>query len=43
MGTLRLVENGRPYRNDAMWQLHEDLVAAASWEKLGAPDFQRLS
>eukprot|EP00913_Durusdinium_trenchii_P032575 g30495.t2 len=29
----RLVEDGKPYRNDAMWQLHEDLVAAASWER----------
>ncbi|CAE7403436.1 fadB [Symbiodinium sp. KB8] len=29
----RLLEIGRPYRNDAMGQLHEDLVAAASWEK----------
>lgn len=29
----RLVEDGRPYRNDAMWQLHEDLVAAAAWER----------
>ena len=29
----RLVEAGRPYRNDAMWQLHEDLVAAAAWER----------
>eukprot|EP00930_Biecheleria_cincta_P021490 TRINITY_DN1591_c0_g1_i1.p1 TRINITY_DN1591_c0_g1~~TRINITY_DN1591_c0_g1_i1.p1 ORF type:complete len:3401 (-),score=659.74 TRINITY_DN1591_c0_g1_i1:53-10255(-) len=28
----RLVENGRPHRNDAMWQLNEDLVAAAAWE-----------
>lgn len=29
----RLLEVGRPYRNDAMWQLHEDMVAAAAWEK----------
>jgi len=29
----RLLEIGRPYRNDAMGQLHEDLVGAASWEK----------
>ena len=32
----RLVEDGKPYRNDAMWQLHEDLVAAASWERRGS-------
>eukprot|EP00931_Biecheleriopsis_adriatica_P059754 TRINITY_DN35814_c0_g1_i1.p1 TRINITY_DN35814_c0_g1~~TRINITY_DN35814_c0_g1_i1.p1 ORF type:complete len:3403 (-),score=723.69 TRINITY_DN35814_c0_g1_i1:308-10516(-) len=28
-----LVDDGRPYRNDAMWQLNEDLVAAAAWER----------
>lgn len=43
----RLVEDGRPYRNDAMWQLHEDLVAAAAWERpthhsAMARHFQRL-
>ncbi|CAK9063265.1 unnamed protein product [Durusdinium trenchii] len=27
----RLVEDGKPSRNDAMWQLHEDSVA--SWER----------
>jgi len=29
----RLVQDGKPYRNEAMAQLQEDLVAAAAWER----------
>jgi len=33
----KLVEHGKPYRNDAMWQLNEDLVGAAAWEDAANP------
>ena len=29
----RLVQDGKPYRNEAMAQLQEDLLAAAAWER----------
>eukprot|EP00929_Paragymnodinium_shiwhaense_P000295 TRINITY_DN100533_c0_g1_i1.p1 TRINITY_DN100533_c0_g1~~TRINITY_DN100533_c0_g1_i1.p1 ORF type:complete len:3625 (-),score=1181.40 TRINITY_DN100533_c0_g1_i1:304-11178(-) len=34
---VALVKEGRPYRSDAMLQLHEDLVGAAAWETSTQP------